>query len=149
MKTKTRNSLLAVCLSLILVATVTVAAAPSVEVGEVNAPHVKGELVIRQFQKTVHESVAQLDTKRLKGGPFIVSASLVGLSADAGDYGVQATAIIETVLRHKKSGALLGMTRGRATAAAPGGSLVDARNSALRAAMESALRDVPRALQGL
>ncbi len=149
MKSKTRNSLLAVCLSLILVATVTVAASPSVEVGEVKAPKVKGELVLREFQRSVHESVARLDTKRVKGGPFVVSASLVRLSADTGDHGVEATAVIDTVLRHKTSGALLGTTQGRATAAAPGGSVFDAQNSAVRAAVESALRGVPRALETL
>lgn len=146
MKTKIRNSLLAACLSAILVATATVAAGPAIEVGEVRAPRVKLDFVVRQFRKTVHESVARLDTERVKGGPFVVSASLVRLSADSGEYGVQATAVVETVLRYKNSGVMIGTTQGKATAAAPGGSLADAQNSALRAAMESALRDVPGAL---
>lgn len=146
MKVKNRNSLLAVCLSLILVATATVAAGPALEVGEVRTPRAKFDFVARQFRKTVHESVAQLDTAQIKGGPFVVSASLVRLSADSGEYGVQATAVVETVLRHKRSGELIGMSHGKATASASGGSLLDAQNSALRAAMESALKDVPQAL---
>lgn len=146
MTTKTRNSLLAIGLSLILVATATVAAGPTLEVGEVSAPRVKPDLVVGQFRKTVHESVARLDMERVKGGPFVVSASLVRLSADSVEYGAQATAVVDTVLRHKRSGALIGTTQGKATAAAPSGSLADAQNSALRAALESALRDVPRTL---
>lgn len=146
MTTKTRNSLLAIGLSLVLVATATVAAGPALEVGEVSAPRVKPDLVVGQFRKTVHESVARLDMARVKGGPYIVSASLVRLSADPVEYGVQATAVVATTLRHKRSGALIGTTQGKATAAAPSGSLADAQNSALRAAMESAVKDIPGAL---
>jgi hypothetical protein len=148
MKTKTRNSLLAVCLSAVLVATATVAAGPALEVGEVSAPHVKLDFARRQFRNTVNESVARLDTARVKGGPYVVSASIVRLSAASGEHGVQSTAVVETVLRHKSSGHLIAMTQGKATAAAPGGSLADAQNSALRAALESALKDVPQVLLG-
>lgn len=147
MTVKIRNSLLAVCLSAVLVASVTVAAGPTVVVGEVHASRAKPEFVARQFRRAVYESVAELDTTQITGGPFVVSASLVRLSADSGEYGVQVTAVVATALRHKTTGSLIGQAEGRATATAPGGSLVDAQTSALRAATESALKDVPEALR--
>lgn len=146
MKPKTRNSLLAICLSLVLIAGVTVAAGPAIEIGEVRSPPTKGALVAKHFRNTVQEAVAELDTTKVKGGPFLVSASLVKLNGSTTALGVQATAMVQAVLIHKNSGSMIGMTEGQATAAAPGGSLSDAQRSALRAAMQSALKDVPAAL---
>jgi hypothetical protein len=148
MKPKTRNSLLAICLSLVFIAGVTVAAAPAIEVGEVRSPPTKGALVAKHFRNTVLESIAELDTAQIKGGPFLVSASLVKLNGNTTELGVQATALVRTVLIHKKTGSMIGMTEGQATAHAPGGSLSDAQHSALRAAMQSALKDVSAALSG-
>jgi hypothetical protein len=147
MKVKSRNILLALCLSVVLATSVTVAAGPAVVVGEVYTARAKPDFVARQFRKVVHDSVADLDTAEVTGGPFVVSASLLRLSADSGEYGVQVTAVVATALRHKTSGNLIGTTEGRAIAAASGGSLLDAQTSALRAATESALTDVPRALR--
>src|SRR5690606_9030543 len=119
MKPKTRNSLLALCLSLVFIAGVTVAAAPVIEVGEVRSPPTKGALIAKHFKHTVHESVAELDTTRVKGGPFLVSASLVKLSGSTTELGVEATAVVRTLLAHKSTGAMIGLTEGQATAAAP------------------------------
>jgi hypothetical protein len=146
MQLKVTRILLAICLSGLLLAGVTVAAAPTVQVGEVTARHAQTAFFLRQLRETVHHSVAQLDTERVKGGPFVVSARLTELDVKTGELGLQATAVIETTLRDKGRGALLGMTRGRATAIAPGGNAVEAQNSAVRAAVESALKDVPAAL---
>lgn len=146
MKIELKKVLLAICLSCVLVAGVTVAAAPNVQVGEVTAKKAQTPFFMKRFREVVHHSVEQLDTTKVKGGPFLVSASLVDLDVRPGDLGLEATAIIETVLRDKSRGTLLGMTRGRATAVAPGGNSVEAQNTAVRAAVESALVDVPSAL---
>jgi hypothetical protein len=146
MQFEIKKVLLAICLSGLLVAGVTVAASPSVQVGEVTARKAQSAFFMKRLKEAVHQSVAKLDTDRVKGGPWVVSASLVEMDVRPGDQGLQATVVIETVLRNKSEGTLLGMTRGRATAIAPGGNSVEAQNSALRAAVESALEGVPAAL---
>lgn len=146
MKLKLAKVLLAICVSGVLLAGATVAAAPRVEVGEVTARQAQSPFFMRRFKETVHHTVSALDTDKVKGGPFLVSAQLVELDVRTSDLGLQATAIIETVLRDKSRGTLLGMTTGRATAVAPGGNALEAQDSAVRAAVESALKDVPEAL---
>lgn len=147
MKLKTRNSLFAICISLVLVAGVTIAAAPTIQVGAIRSPSTNNALAIEQFKNTVHESVSRLDTTSVRGGPFVFSASLVRMTSESGEFGVQATAVIKTALVERSSGALIGASQGMATAAAPGGNSSEAQRSALRAAMRSAIEGIPSALR--
>lgn len=146
MKLKLAKVLLAICVSGMLLAGATVAAAPRVEVGEVTAQQTQSPFFMRRFKETVRHTVSALDTEKVKGGPFLVSARLVELDVRTGDSGLQATAVIDAVVRDKSRGMLVGMTTGRATAVAPGGNALHAQDTAVRAAVESALKNVPAAL---
>ncbi len=149
MTPRIQRALWALFLSATLVAGAAVAASPTVQVGEVNAHKAGSRHLEKRFRLSVFDSVEKLDTSRVKGGPFVVSASLVRLDTKARNHGLEATAVIEATLRYKDSGNLIGMTRGRATAAGSANNMRAIQSSAMRAAVESALEGVPRALARL
>jgi hypothetical protein len=78
---------------------------------------------------------------------YVLSANLLDLDANNRDGAVRATATVSLVLRRSKDQVLHAILSGRATAAESGSDLDSARGTALRAAVESALRRLPEAVR--
>jgi len=116
-------------------------------VAEVSVQTRDGAALRKALLASVRKTVSKLDSRNVRGGPFLVSAALVRIQTEQGKHGLQSTAFISTSLRRKSSGALVASTRGRATAIVPGGTTSETESSAVEAAVESALSDVPRALR--
>lgn len=145
MQKQLRIGLITISLAAALIAGSALAVSPRVQVAEITVGEHE-RAMLKSFQRMVRASVQQMYIQKVRGGPFLISASLVDLKTKRGDFGLQATAKVVATLRHKKSGALIGSIQGKATAVASGGSTVEAQDSALKAAVESALSNVPDVL---
>ena len=117
-----------------------------VEMAEVSARAKDTAHLTSRLKTTVQNQIAGLDTKKVRGGPFLVAATLVRLDRRVGKYGQEVTAVIETSLRHKAQGTLIGTVTGRATAASHAESTSALEQSALDAATESALQGAVKVL---
>jgi hypothetical protein len=117
----------------------------SVSLGEVSGTTPAGE-----FSTPLRSAVREaLDAAEL-GRPrerFVLSASLETLSAKRDGRRVSATAVVSIVLRREKAQTLHAILRGNATAEASDVTLDSAREDALRAAVESAMRRLPEAVR--
>jgi hypothetical protein len=77
---------------------------------------------------------------------FVLSATLVTLDARQTGRSVSATAVVSLVLRHEKEQTLHALLRGSATAEDSDSTLASTRETALRAAVRSAMRRLPEAV---
>jgi len=115
-----------------------------VSLGEVSGTTPAGEFAA-PLRSAVRDA---LDAAKL-GRPrerFVLSASLEKLDAKQDGRRVSATAVVSMVLRREKEQTLHAILRGNATAEASDVTLDSAREDALRAAVESAMRRLPEAL---
>lgn len=119
---------------------------PRFTVAEVSVQSSAAKEAKTALRSSLTRTVAKLNGKECVGGPFLLSAALLTLRTSDGKYGRETTAQISTSVRHKKTGALVASTRGRATAIVPGGTKKDSEQSAVAAAVESAMSGLPDAL---
>lgn len=134
-----------VALALFLAAGGSRAGSSPVAIGEVSGKAPAGE-----FSGPLRSALVEaLDGAKLgrTRERFVLSASLVTLDAKKDGPGVRATAVVSMALRREKEQTLHAMLRGSATALEGGSDLDSARETALRAAVESALRRLPEALR--
>jgi hypothetical protein len=116
-----------------------------VSIGEVSGTTPSGEFAA-PLRSAVQEA---LDAAKL-GRPrerFVLSASLETLESKKDGRRVSATAVVSMVLRREKEQTLHAILRGNATAEASDVTLDSAREDALRAAVESAMRRLPEAVK--
>jgi hypothetical protein len=81
-----------------------------------------------------------------KSDRFVLSVTLVKLSAERKDGSARATAVVSMTLRRARENTLYAFLSGRATAEESSPNVDSARDSALRAAVRSALRRLPDAV---
>lgn len=122
------------------------AAEPPVAIGEVSGKIESGEFTPTLRRALEQELSAAELGRRDSRERFVLSATLVRLTAEHKDGNARATAVVSMALRRVRENTLYAILSGRATAeeAAPG--VDSARDSALRAAVRSALRRLPDAV---
>ncbi|HEY3494339.1 MAG TPA: hypothetical protein VGK73_06625 [Polyangiaceae bacterium] len=118
---------------------------PAVVVGEVSAAP-KARALLPELRRALVAEVERAPVVRTRER-FVLSASLVQLETEQGAAAVRATAVVSLVLRHAREQRLRAILSGRATAEESGSDLESARESALHAAVESAVRRLPEALR--
>ena len=138
-----RSALLAVAIS--SVTSTGIAGESQVSIGEVSGTTASGEYRTPLFQ-AVRETLGQTKLGRSRER-YVLSASLVTLDAKKDGRNVSATAVVSLVLRREKEQTLHAMLRGSATAQENDSTLDSARETALRAAVESAMRRLPEAVK--
>jgi hypothetical protein len=116
-----------------------------VVIGEVSGTTASGEYKTPLF-RAVSETLGQTKLGRPRER-FVLSVSLVTLDAKKDGKSVSATAVVSLVLRREKEQTLHAMLRGSATAQESDSTLDSARETALRAAVESAMRRLPEAVK--
>ncbi|HVJ13784.1 MAG TPA: hypothetical protein VM686_00020 [Polyangiaceae bacterium] len=121
------------------------AKSPALSIGAVNARVPAGEFA-QVMKQALSEELAQaeLPAKRSRGA-FVLDATLVKLTAEKKNDGVRATAVVSVVLRRARDSSLHAMLSGKATAE-ESASVEATRDTALRAAVRSALRGLPQAV---
>lgn len=120
------------------------AGAPPLAIGEVKATTPAGEFGPALKQALREElSQASLPPRRAQ---LVLSATLVKLTAEKKDGSVRATAVVSLALRRARDSTLHAMLSGKATAEEAADSVEQTRDSALRAAVRSALRGLPQAV---
>ena len=138
-----RSALVALAVSF---ATCTALAGESpVSIGEVNGTTPSGE-----FATPLRSALRQALEQAKLGRPrerFVLSASLVALDAKKDGRSVSARAIVSLVVRREREQTLHALLRGSATAEESDSTLDSARETALRAAVESAMRRLPEAVK--
>jgi hypothetical protein len=115
-----------------------------VSLGEVSAKAPAGEYRA-PLRSAVLEALEQAKLGRSRER-YVLSASLDTLDAKQDGRRVSATAVVSLALRREKEQTLHAVLRGNATAEASDVTLASAREDALRAAVESAMRRLPEAV---
>ena len=138
-----RSALLAVAISFF--ANAGMAGESKVVIGEVSGTTPSGEYGT-PLLSAVRETLGQTKLGRPRER-FVLSASLVALDAKKDGRSVSATAVVSLVLRREKEQTLHAVLRGSATAQESDSTLDSARETALRAAVESAMRRLPEAVK--
>src|SRR6185503_6415698 len=114
--------------------------APPVTIGEVSAHVPSGEFGPALRTALEDELAAHGDAKPPRAAlKFVLSATLVKLSAEQKNGTVRATAVVSVVLRRARDSSLHAILSGSATAEEDS-SLESTRETALRAAVRGALR---------
>jgi len=134
-----------VALALSFATSLSLAGESPVSIGEVNGTTSSGEFAA-PLRSALREALGQAKLGRARER-FVLSASLVTLDAKKDGRSVSARAVVSVVLRREKEQTLHAMLRGSATAEESDGALDSARETALRAAVESALRRLPEAVK--
>ena len=116
-----------------------------VSLGEVSGKTPAGEYAT-PLRSAVREALDQTKWGRPRER-FVLSASLETLDAKRDGRRVTATATVSMVLRREKEQTLHAILRGNATAEESDATLDSAREAALRAAVESAMRRLPEAVK--
>jgi hypothetical protein len=116
-----------------------------VSLGEVNDRTPSGEFAT-PLRSALREALDQTKLGRPRER-YVLSASLVALDAKKDGRSVSARAVVSVVLRREKEQTLHAILRGSATAEESDSTLDSARETALHAAVESALRRLPEALK--
>ena len=138
-----RSALVALAVS--LATSLSLAGESPVSIGEVNGTTASGEFAM-PLRSALREALDQAKLGRPKER-FVLSASLVALDAKKDGRSVSARAVVSVVLRREKEQTLHALLRGSATAEESDSTLDSARETALRAAVESALRRLPEAVR--
>ncbi len=138
-----RSALVAVAIA--FVASAALASESPVVIGEVRGTTASGEYGT-PLLSAVRDTLGQAKLGRPRER-FVLSASLVALDARKDGKSVSATAVVSLVLRREKEQTLHAMLRGSATAQESDSTLDSARETALRAAVESAMRRLPEAVK--
>ena len=115
-----------------------------VSLGEVSGKTPAGEYA-SPLRSAVLEELEQANLGRSRER-YVLSASLETLDAKRDGRHVSATAVVSMALRREKEQTLHAILRGNATAEASDVTLESAREDALRAAVESAMRRLPEAV---
>jgi hypothetical protein len=118
---------------------------PPVSLGEVSGKTAGGEYGV-PLRSAVREALDQAKLGRPRER-FVLSASLETLDAKRDGRRVTATAVVSMVLRREKEQTLHAILRGNATAEESDATLDSTRETALRAAVESAMRRLPEAVE--
>jgi hypothetical protein len=134
-----------VALALSFVTSHSLAGESPVSIGEVNGTTPSGEFEA-PLRTALREALGHAKLGRARER-FVLSANLVTLDAKKDGRSVSARAVVSVVLRREKAQTLHAMLRGSATAEESDGALDSARETALRAAVESALRRLPEAVK--
>ena len=121
------------------------AAEPAVVIGEVTAGPSGGAL-LPEFRRALVTELERTLTVEPRER-FVLSAALVRLESQRDASQVRATAAVSLVLRRAKQQSLHAVLNGRATAQESGSDLASARDSALLAAVASAVRRLPEAVR--
>jgi hypothetical protein len=132
-------------LVVLLVATLIAVSAHAAELsfalGEVAAPPEASGIDHATLETTARRALETVDTSRVKAKkrrPVVVSVAITS-ATDASK-----ACTVNAMLRDAKSGAMIAILQGRASAQGEGTS--DLRNAVLRAAMRSAVTQIPDAL---
>jgi hypothetical protein len=128
-----------------LVASPALAEESPVSIGGVNGTTPAGEFAV-PLRSALREALEQAKLGRARER-FVLSASLVTLDARQDGRSVSATAVVSLALCREKGQALHARLRGSATAEESGSTLAAARETALRAAVQSAMRRLPEAVR--
>jgi hypothetical protein len=120
------------------------APARPVALGEIRASTASGEFTT-PLRSAVREALEQANVGRARER-FVLSASLDALDAKREGRHVTARAVVSMVLRRQKEQTLHAVLRGNATAEESDATLESTRETALRAAVESAMRRLPEAV---
>ncbi len=127
------------------VSTTSVAGEPPVAVGEVHGSTPAGE-----FSVPLRSALSDVLSSAELGRPrehFVLSATLVSLSAEKVGRGARASASVSLVLRRARQQTLHAVLSGHATAEASESTVSETRTDALKAAVQSAMRRLPEALR--
>jgi hypothetical protein len=116
-----------------------------VSIGEVNGRTGSGEFAT-PLRSALREALEQAKLGRPRER-FVLSASLVALDAKKDGRSVSARAVVSLVVRREREQTLHALLRGSATAEESDSTLDSARETALRAAVESAMRRLPEAVK--
>ena len=116
-----------------------------VSIGEVDGTTPSGEFGT-PLRSALREALHQTKLGRPKER-FVLSASLIALDAKKDGRSVSARAVVSVVVRREKEQTLHALLRGSATAEESDGALDSARETALRAAVDSAMRRLPEAVK--
>jgi hypothetical protein len=115
-----------------------------VSLGEVSGKTPGGEYQAR-LRSAVLEELERAELGR-SSERYVLSASIETLRTKQDGRRVSATAVVSLALRREKEQTLHAILRGNATAEASDVTLDSAREDALRAAVESAMRRLPEAV---
>jgi hypothetical protein len=115
-----------------------------VSLGEVSGKTPAGEYQAR-LRSAVLEELERAELGR-SSERYVLSASIETLRTKQDGRRVSATAVVSLALRREKEQTLHAILRGNATAEASDVTLDSAREDALRAAVESAMRRLPEAV---
>jgi len=118
--------------------------APALSIGAVHARAPASEFA-PALKQVLREELSQAALPAKRGRAFVLDATLVKLTAEKNDESVRATAVVSVVLRRARDSTLHAMLSGKATAE-ESASLEATRDTALRAAVKSALRGLPQAV---
>jgi len=119
--------------------------APALSIGAVSARIPAGNFV-GPLKQALEEELSQAALPpKAKRKSFVLDATLLKLTAEKKDDGARATAVVSVVLRRAGDSALHAMLSGKATAE-DSASVEATRDTALRAAVRSALRGLPQAV---
>ncbi len=122
------------------------AAEPRVTLGDVSGRTQSGEYT-RSLRAALADEFSQANVSRASGRDrFVLSVTLVKLSAEHRDGSARATAVVSMTLRRARENTLHALLSGRATAEESSANVDSVRDSALRAAVRSALRRLPDAV---
>jgi hypothetical protein len=116
-----------------------------VSLGEISGKTAAGEFGL-PLRSALREALEQASLGRPRQR-FVLSASLDTLDAKRDGRRVTATAVVSMVLRREKEQTLHAVLRGSATAEESDATLDSTRETALRAAVESAMRRLPEAVE--
>ena len=123
----------------------TSAGEPPVAVGEVRGKMPSGEFS-EPLRSALHAAIDRAELGRPRE-QFVLSATLVELSAERVGKGARASAAVSIVLRRARQQSLHAILNGHATAEETDATVSETREDALRAAVNSALRRLPEAVR--
>ncbi len=131
--------------SVLALAPATRAGQSAVSLGEVRANAPAGPFV-PALRRALEREVEKMPVARA-GERFVLSATLERLDGEKDSASVRATAAVSLVLCRARGQVLHAVLNGHATAEESGTDLAAARDAALQAAVESAVRRLPEAVR--
>jgi hypothetical protein len=136
------------CCAIVFVGFDSAALERPIALGEVGAsPGARVELT-RELRQALEQEIGLIDFGRHRPrSRYVLSATLVKLDSVTETQSVRATCVISVALRRERDSALQAVIHGRATAEQAKSESESARASALRAAVQSALRRVPETVK--
>jgi hypothetical protein len=121
------------------------ASRPAVSLGEVSGKTPEGEFAI-PLSSAVRDALGRAKLGRASER-FVLSASLDSLDTKRDGRQVTSRAVVSMALRREKEQTLHAVLRGSATAEESDATFDSARETALRAAVDSAMRRLPEAVE--